>query len=42
MLMGARADDRCCTFTGAGANAAEEPMRAALRTERRFMVDIID
>lgn len=38
--MGAKAELRCCTLIGAGANAAEEPIRAADRTETSFMVGI--
>ena len=39
--MGAKAELRCCTLIGAGANAAEEPMRAADRTETSFMVGLL-
>lgn len=38
--MGAKAELRCCTLIGAGANAAEEPIRAADRTETSFMVGL--
>ena len=39
--MGAKAELRCCTLIGAGANAAEEPIRAADRTETSFMVGLL-